>query len=611
MRRRSRSSKNRNTLAKYLIYVVIIVLLFHTEIFYLLKGLWLVLVDLADKEVTFAQVALVNKFDSAAAAPHIFRLIGGGVFYYLALQIFGLFNSQFLLPVYSWDERVNVYRSFRKFLSSSHGPLIFVRDGEAISSAGEKEKSGAGVVLVTSNSAVVVGDQVHGPGIVFTDVPPKKRKPPKEKEPQPATTQEKFQQWLKKMIDTPAPAPKPPAKRKGGKKIGRVIDLRKQYREAKDVRAVTRDGIEVSTNISIQFSLSAPPEIVYVTAGQNPETPAAVTVLNVGKRGDVIVALSENDFTAGEQNEIYRNMLKLRDNNLKNLLFAKLDDYSKGLFIKERVQASFDNQPRNPSDGERIDWRELPLNIAMEEFRNAIVRYTFDDLIAMPNPSDADDVINQVEETHGHEYSTLVSELILEELPVYPLEFIRNEFTNRVRYSGFVAYQYVRKREDKPLSVGDRLSDKDIIVSPPLLLQSPQPLRRTQITVSAVDFDQIIPTNPEIRRQTVQNLVERWKSEAYKTEVGFEEQAAMIRSRAKAQSQQDTVYALRNIIMRSDKVKAALILRTFQALETAITDSDNKELVSMVKMLGDMRQWFNEKEKRGELPTSEPPTGTK
>ena len=52
--------------------------------------------------------------------------------------------------------------------------------------------------------------------------------------------------------------------------------------------------------------------------------------------------------------------------------------------------------------------------------------------------------------------------------------------------------------------------------------------------------------------------------------------------------------------------KTALILRIFQALEAATADSDNKEMVSMVKMLGDLREWFKLSDKSDDKPYGDP-----
>jgi hypothetical protein len=557
MRRRSRSNETRNTILKYIAYFGIVFAIFYKEFRYFFETLWVILRNL---KTPLADLVAAGIVDPDLILRYLINLFLGLALYYVVLQLFNAFNAQFLLPVYSWQERVQVFNTFRGFIRGIHGPLIFVRDGEVISHIGEKEKRGPGVALINSNSAVVVGNQVHGPGIVFT----------------------------------------------GGRRIGMVMDLRKQVRTAKDVRAVTRDGIEIATDISVQFSISTPPVVIYVTLEDRAVKREDVRVLELDDRGDVIVYISEEDFFPDEQNEIFRNIQKLQIGDTANLPFADLEQYGSSLYVPGRVQASFMNQPRRPEDGERIDWRELPMNIAIEEFRNTIVRYPFDDLFV---PASSAISLDEEENAHSRELtaSTRISGLDYFDLQTtYPLEIIRRRHANRVRNSGFLAYIFVERKDGKPIEVGDRISDTQMITYPPVLLQYPRPLRRSVVTVSSVSFGEIVPTNEEVRKQTIQNLIARWNSEAFRTEVGYEEQAALIRSRAKAQVQQDTVYALRDILRNSNKAKTALILRIFQALEAATAGSDNKEMVSMVKMLGDLREWFKLSDKSGDTPYGDP-----
>jgi hypothetical protein len=274
--------------------------------------------------------------------------------------------------------------------------------------------------------------------------------------------------------------------------------------------------------------------------------------------------------------------------------FVDLEQYGASLYIPERVQMSFMNQPRRPIDGERIDWRDLPMNIAVEEFRNTIVRYPFDDLFVPAQSFVVNEpLVGSATTDTNLTGSTRISGLEeFEAQNLHPLGVIRREYGRRVRNSGFLAYIFVARKDRKKIEVGNRISDLEMVTYPPVLLQYPRPLRRSVVTVASVEFGEIVPTSEEVRKQTIQNLVARWNSEAFRTEVGYEEQASLIRSRAKAQVQQDTVYALRDILRNSDKAKTALILRIFQALEAATASSDNKEMVSMVKMLGDLRDWF-------------------
>ena len=537
-------------------------LLFWEELTYFLQAGWF---RLRFYNLPFVQLEEAGLISVPRLVEYAFHLLVGLVLFAVVVMVANLFNAQFLLPVYSMRERLDVFRTFNNFIFGGHGPLVFVRDGEIISHLGESERSGPGVALVNSNSAVVVGSAVYGPGLVFT----------------------------------------------GGARIGKVMDLRKQVRTSRDVRAVTRDGIEVSTDITIQFSISAPPEVIYVCLEPPGRRKENVRVLELDERGDVIVEIANRDFFPDELNEIYRTLQRIQADQTQGFAFIDLEQYASGLYVEERVQECYTNQPRRPDTGEKINWHELPADIAEEEFRNTIVRFPFDDLF-LPTEQAPDSEETIVTETESGELTASTRITAVDYLRLrrtYPLETIRREFSERVRNSGFLAYIFVQKfkermtsegeliRELVPIKEGDRLSDPGMVASQPVLLQYPRPLRRSQITVSSVSFGEIVPTNPEVRRQTVQNLIARWNSEAFRTEVGFDEQAAMIRSRAKAQVQQDTVYALRDVLRNSGKAKTALILRIFQAVEAATAGSDNREMVSMVKMLGDLRDWFKITEK--------------
>ncbi|HKJ27814.1 MAG TPA: hypothetical protein VJ965_09270, partial [Anaerolineales bacterium] len=493
---------------KVIAILFVVFALFNEEVLYFLDMLWTVIrtrAPIPPEEINPREIG-----------NHLFAMFLGFLVYYAFLRLFVFFFAQFLLPVQSSSERMTIVRLFSRFLSGGHGPLIFIRDGRMISHYGEAEKKGPGVLLVNSNSAVVVGGKVHGPGIVFTE----------------------------------------------GRPINAVFDLRKQVRSEGHIRAVTRDGIEIETNVSVQFSISAPPEVIYLTSIND-----VVHVLELNDQNEV-TGFTTDDFEYDEQLEINRVIGYLQDQNFDEVPFSDPERYMNNRFVSNRIQAVFNNQPRRPSDGKKIDWRDLPLTIAIEEFRNTIVRYPYDQLF-LQQPTQ----------------NTF-------EVQEFPLNQIRREFSRKVRNTGYLSYRYVQRVDGTPMEVGDRLSEENTLTFNPVYLQSARPLRQSVISVSAVGFGEILPTSDEVKRQTIENLIARWSSEAYRTGVGFDEQAALIRSRAKAQVQQDTVYALAEFLQNSSRARTALILRIFQGLEAATDGSTNKELVSMVNMLGDLREWF-------------------
>lgn len=478
----------------------------------------------------------------------------------LALLVANLFNSQFLLPVTSWKDRWEAFLNFCGFMIGYRGPLIFVKDGKIISHMGEKERVGPGVALVYSNNAVVIGSKVHGPGVVFT--------------------------WQPK------------------KKVAAVMDLRKQIRTSDTLTFLTRDGIEIDTSISVQFSISAPPEIIYLTLSGKGDDKDDLRVLELDERGDMVIDIVQGGLPDEELNEVINVVRKLRAGNLDEITLLELDDYhSPGLFNQERVQECYKNQPRRPDTGEMVMWYELPIQVAIEEFSNMIALYPFDDLF-LP-PPDYLDMEQPLEDDEAVDAQTRISSIdLLEEKKRIPIENLRRDFIKEVKLSGFLGYRLVVPVGGGEVKVGDRISNLHELTENPIRLEFPRPLRKREISVTSVSFGPLEPHNQEVKAQIVENLKARWNSEATKTEIGFQEEAALIRSRAKVRVQQDTVYALRDVLTTSDKAKTAFILRIFQALEAATVGSNNKEISNMVKMLGDIRAWFklssDEKKQQGD-----------
>src|SRR3972149_4502721 len=129
--------------------------------------------------------------------------------------------SQFVMPVYSLEERKQARDPFLRYSSGLPGPAIFVKEGQLVASAEEKSNLNlaAGVILVDNTSGVVLRTdtqltRAEGSGVVFTR----------------------------------------PGEYTAG---GEALDLRKQARRVEQVRALTRDGIEVKVDIGVTFMLES------------------------------------------------------------------------------------------------------------------------------------------------------------------------------------------------------------------------------------------------------------------------------------------------------------------------------------------------------------------
>jgi hypothetical protein len=165
-------------------------------------------------------------------------------------------GAQFVLPVRTNAERTASIRRLLGFLLGERGPVTFLRNGEVIETHDERSRSGPGVLLIDYASAAVLRTDVKftrsvGPGLIFTDP---------------------------------------------GERIEESADLRRQVRsvegfipptgEAAQLQSVnslalTKDGIPVSTDISVEFMLDPgadvePHEGRYARRPPYPWKPSAV-----------------------------------------------------------------------------------------------------------------------------------------------------------------------------------------------------------------------------------------------------------------------------------------------------------------------------------------------
>lgn len=81
--------------------------------------------------------------------------------------------AQFVLPVKSLAERGAVIQRLFDYLSGARGPVMYIRNGRTVESAGERGRRGSGVLLVDYASAGVLRTDTEftraiGPGVTFT-----------------------------------------------------------------------------------------------------------------------------------------------------------------------------------------------------------------------------------------------------------------------------------------------------------------------------------------------------------------------------------------------------------------------------------------------------------
>jgi hypothetical protein len=163
----------------------------------------------------------------------------------LGLWIWLAFFAQFLLPVYKFRERQQIFNRFLLYITGRHGPATFVEDGIQIASKEEKKKKGPGVIWVDSASAVQLRTatrftRVLGPGVHFT----------------------KSDETIAGVVDLHTQSQGPQSKDKPFEpKPEGMSDTEYDtiLKHAAETRGLTRDGIEVVPNLNVVFKIDADP----------------------------------------------------------------------------------------------------------------------------------------------------------------------------------------------------------------------------------------------------------------------------------------------------------------------------------------------------------------
>jgi hypothetical protein len=167
------------------------------------------------------------------------------IFYMIVRAVWYYFFAQFILPVQTNSERNKI---FIRLIKKSRGAALFIKNGKLIESEGEREKSGEGVIVLDSASAVVVRKnnqytKAAGPGVLFTDK---------------GETVAGAPVPLQKLRDTIGPkGNEDPFVEKSNAIEEEEYDAiqRRRY----ETSALTRDAVEIVPNINVIFKIDANP----------------------------------------------------------------------------------------------------------------------------------------------------------------------------------------------------------------------------------------------------------------------------------------------------------------------------------------------------------------
>ncbi len=163
----------------------------------------------------------------------------------LTLVIVIALTAQFVLPVHKLDERGAVVQRLFDYLMGARGPVMFIRSGRTVEANAERQRRGAGVLLVDYASGGVLRTDTQftravGPGVAFT---------------QPG-------EWLAEPLDL----------RLQSRRVAAGPPDAQEPQDLPESLALTEDGIPVAAELTIWFMLD-PGHTSTPRQGQFPHLP--------------------------------------------------------------------------------------------------------------------------------------------------------------------------------------------------------------------------------------------------------------------------------------------------------------------------------------------------
>jgi hypothetical protein len=529
------------------------------------------------------EIFLPGWFPVSSGALFSFFLVIGVVLVVRFLSIYIL--AQFALPVSKWEERQKAANSFKAFVKGKKGVAIFVKEANIIASGGETEDASGGVALVDLSSAVALSQQKDTESWNILD------EGRDEVQNKPGFLS---RIWKKKehslFVDVKGPGL---VFLDNGQKVFSSIDLRPQSRKA-DVTGYTRNGIQVTAQVAVTFSLSGDPDVISVGYTGTP-----------GEMDWRWLAIEE-DATSGT--------LKVKDAyELDPQDHLLLESYVRGepgqysspeasssaldtpyKFYAGRVFSAASSKARSVTTGELVPWHEAPLEIAIDTFRKELLTIPYDDLYPglvgkrdMPIVSSGDYYARQAGKGDMQDPARQT---------VDALKKLKESFARKMKLKGIVLFQYYVRRDGKPFQVGDVLRLDEVARYP--IIETAQSdfdsLRSVGVSIKSASFSNVQPAGAGIKKRMVENWKARWNREVNFINAEHELESARIQNRNRAQVQQEMTHLFSSIFQGSH-TDEALALRVFQALESAaVNPGPNNEMTAreVIDMLDSLHRWL-------------------
>jgi hypothetical protein len=247
-------------------------------------------------------------------------------------------------------------------------------------------------------------------------------------------------------------------------------------------------------------------------------------------------------------------------------------------FIRRRVLAAVYSKALDiDQDGEYMPWTDLPVHVAAQTYREMVAKEQYDYLYEPKDPKK------------------------------YNMPKLKGNFSRAMRNQGLLSFRFVDHIDGKQLATGSEWIKDDLIYYDPRELKNPKVLRARGIKVIHSGFPDLLPVNPKVPEQFLENWEAPWTSKAEDIRAQYQLQSARVINQARTQAQRDMAHSLARIL-RSSKSDEALAMRVFQALESTVIDENTRQFLpeNTLYLLQNFKEWFLPDQRDGDNPLLDP-----
>ena len=480
---------------------------------------------------------------SPRARTNLSMLAGSILAYVLAQNFMFALLSGLILPIRTRGYSKDVFDRMKSFIQGAHGPVIFAENGQTAQSPEGFKKGGLGFIKVSADSAIVLERIPSQPGFLGGILNALKRRHPREN--------------LSMRTEGPGFV-----FTNGGERVRGVVDLRRQIRLRPQVRAHTRDGIEVSCVVIALSTLGEKPDVLQVCYANGEQRSENIRVVRLGFRSPdqernqnyrlQIISKLEDILDPEDKIEIHRFVQGYKK---KEVIVEESPDEKKNgwrayTYIPKRVFAAVTGRPYDVDADELQDWTEIPPFIAVNIFREILSQKLYDEIL---------------EPTQSGKF---------------PFKDLKNQLRNRMVNQGILAFKFIEMKDGSAMEEGQEWYENRVDKYPVQELKARKVLRSRGIKVIFAGVSELQPVIDDVQEYYMyEHWRAPWQKEAVITQADHELQAMRLKNLARAQAQQDMAFTLAKILQSHEHSREALAVRVYQALETVAANPNTQRLL--------------------------------